>query len=119
MPKQSKIQKIQTAKKTKYREKIRKIIILGLSLVLRKNCILKIQVQRGLYFTVFFQIQRAKVCIGMHSKNIRKIRPWFHNEQFGGATLGAKRRKEVPKRKEGLEVHSSCWHSLHYLAIER
>jgi hypothetical protein len=47
-------------------KKIRKIIIVGLSLVLRINCILKIQVQRGLYFTVFFQIQRAKVCIGMH-----------------------------------------------------
>ena len=67
MPKQSKIQKIQTAKKTKYREKIRKIIIVGVSLVLRKKCILKIQVQRGLYFTVFFQIQRANICIGMHS----------------------------------------------------
>jgi hypothetical protein len=33
----------------------------GISLVLRKNCILKIQVQRGLYFTVFFQIQRANI----------------------------------------------------------
>jgi hypothetical protein len=66
MPKQSNIQKIQTAKKTKYREKIRKIIIVGLSLVLRKKCILTIQVQRGLYFTVFFQIQRANICIGMH-----------------------------------------------------
>jgi hypothetical protein len=33
-------QKIQTAKKTKYRAKIRKIIIVGLSWVLRKNCIL-------------------------------------------------------------------------------
>jgi hypothetical protein len=52
-----------TAKKTKYREKIRKIITVGLSLVLRKKCILKIQVQRGLYFTEFFQIQRANVCI--------------------------------------------------------
>jgi hypothetical protein len=51
--------------KTKYREKIRKIIIVGLSLVLRKNCILKIQVQRGLYFAVFFQIQRANICIGI------------------------------------------------------
>ena len=44
--------------------------------------------------------------------------PWFHNEQFGGATLGAKRRKEVtksPKRKEGSFY--CCWHSLHYSGI--
>jgi hypothetical protein len=75
MPKQSKIQKIQTAKKTKYREKIRKILIVGLSLVLSKKCILIIQVQRGLYFTVFFQIQRANICIGMHSfELLRKSR---------------------------------------------
>ena len=74
MPKQSKIQKIQMAKKTKYREKIRKINIIGLSLVLIKNCILKIQVQRGLYFTVFFQIQRANICIGMHRlKSVERV----------------------------------------------
>jgi hypothetical protein len=57
--------------KTKYREKIRKIITAGLSLVLQKNCILKIQVQRGLYFTVLFQIQRANVCVALtHTANV-------------------------------------------------
>jgi hypothetical protein len=50
MPKQSKIQKIQMAKKTKYREKIRKINIIGLSLVLIKNCILKI---RSVFYCIF------------------------------------------------------------------
>jgi hypothetical protein len=41
--------------KNEIQRKIRIIIIVGLRLVLSKNCILKIRVQMGLYFTVFFK----------------------------------------------------------------
>jgi hypothetical protein len=60
MPKQSKIQKIQTAKKTKYREKIRKIIITGLSLVLRKKLYFKNTGTEGSVFYCIFSNTTGK-----------------------------------------------------------
>jgi hypothetical protein len=48
--------------KTKYREKMENNYSMP-KFRTEKKCILKTQVQRGLYFTVFFQIQRTNVCI--------------------------------------------------------